>query len=35
VTPRVLGVAPIEIDCGHSPFISAPDILAQVIAGDH
>lgn len=31
VTPRVLGVSPIEIDCGHSPFLSAPALLADAI----
>jgi pimeloyl-ACP methyl ester carboxylesterase len=33
VTPVVLGVNPIELDCGHSPFLSAPSLLAEVIAG--
>jgi pimeloyl-ACP methyl ester carboxylesterase len=33
VTRRVLGVAPIEIECGHSPFICAPNLLADAIAG--
>jgi pimeloyl-ACP methyl ester carboxylesterase len=32
VTPRVLGVSPIEIDCGHSPFFSAPALLADAIS---
>jgi pimeloyl-ACP methyl ester carboxylesterase len=31
VTPRVLGATPIEIDCGHSPFLSAPVLLADAI----
>jgi Alpha/beta hydrolase family len=31
VTPAVLGVPPIEIDCGHSPFLSVPDLLAHTI----
>jgi hypothetical protein len=34
VTPSVLGVAPIEIDCGHSPFYSAPSRLADAIIAD-
>ncbi len=32
VTPQVLGVDPIEIDCGHSPFLSAPVLLADAIS---
>lgn len=35
VTPRVLGTSPIEIDCGHSPFFSAPALLADAIEGRH
>jgi hypothetical protein len=36
VTPRVLGVRPVEIDCGHSPFFSALDLLADaIIDGNH
>jgi pimeloyl-ACP methyl ester carboxylesterase len=31
VTPTVLGVTPIELDCGHSPFLSVPDLLAQTL----
>jgi pimeloyl-ACP methyl ester carboxylesterase len=34
VTPGVLGVTPTEIDCGHSPFFSAPALLADAIGGD-
>jgi pimeloyl-ACP methyl ester carboxylesterase len=34
VTPSVLGVSPIEIDAGHSPFFSAPVLLADAITGD-
>jgi pimeloyl-ACP methyl ester carboxylesterase len=34
VTPRVLGVSPIEIDCGHSPFFSDPVLLADAISAD-
>jgi pimeloyl-ACP methyl ester carboxylesterase len=33
VTPGVLGSSPIEIDSGHSPFLSAPDLLADAISG--
>jgi pimeloyl-ACP methyl ester carboxylesterase len=33
VTPRVLDVSPVEIDCGHSPFFSAPVLLADAITG--
>jgi pimeloyl-ACP methyl ester carboxylesterase len=32
LTPRVLGVPPIEIDSGHSPFFSAATLLAEAIA---
>lgn len=32
VTPGVLGISPIEIDCGHSPFFSAPALLADAIS---
>ena len=31
VTPSVLGVVPIELDCGHAPFLSAPDELARTL----
>jgi pimeloyl-ACP methyl ester carboxylesterase len=31
VTPGVLGISPVEIDCGHSPFLSAPVLLADAI----
>jgi pimeloyl-ACP methyl ester carboxylesterase len=31
VTPRVLGITPTEIDCGHSPFLSCPVLLAEAI----
>lgn len=31
VTPAVLGVIPIELDCGHSPFLSAPGRLAEAL----
>lgn len=34
VTPGVLGVRPAEIDCGHSPFLSTPDLLADAISVD-
>jgi pimeloyl-ACP methyl ester carboxylesterase len=33
VTPSILGVPPVELDCGHSPFFSAPELLADAIAG--
>ena len=36
VTPSVLGVRPTEMACGHSPFFSAPALLADAISGnDH
>jgi hypothetical protein len=31
VTPTILGVNPIELDCGHSPFLSATSILAETL----
>ncbi len=31
VCPVVLGCTPIELDCGHSPFLSKPDDLADVL----
>jgi len=34
VTPSVLGVRPAELDCGHSPFFSAPALLADAISAD-
>jgi pimeloyl-ACP methyl ester carboxylesterase len=33
VTPIVLGVTPAEMECGHSPFLSAPALLADAIGG--
>jgi len=32
LTPHVLGTSPVELDCGHSPFLSAPVPLADAIA---
>lgn len=32
VSASVLGVAPIELDCGHSSFLSAPAALADALA---
>jgi pimeloyl-ACP methyl ester carboxylesterase len=34
VVPTVLGVQPIELDCGHAPFLSAPGRLAEALAVD-
>lgn len=34
LTPRILGVRPIEIECGHSPFFSAVTLLARAIIGE-
>jgi pimeloyl-ACP methyl ester carboxylesterase len=31
LTPAVLGTVPIELDCGHSPFLSAPGLLADTL----
>jgi pimeloyl-ACP methyl ester carboxylesterase len=31
VSPMVLGAPPVELDCGHSPFLSVPDKLADVL----
>lgn len=31
VIPTVLGVTPIELDCGHSPFLSVPELLADAL----
>jgi pimeloyl-ACP methyl ester carboxylesterase len=31
VSPVVIGVSPVELDCGHSPFLSAPACLADVL----
>jgi pimeloyl-ACP methyl ester carboxylesterase len=31
VSPVVLGVSPVELECGHSPFLSAPAQLADVL----
>jgi hypothetical protein len=31
VVPEVLGVQPIEIAAGHSPFLSAPAVLVDVL----
>jgi pimeloyl-ACP methyl ester carboxylesterase len=33
VTPAILGVTPIELDCGHSPFLSATAPLADALLG--
>jgi Alpha/beta hydrolase family len=33
VTPMVLGVTPIELPTGHSPFLSAPELLAETFGG--
>jgi len=30
--PALLGVDPIELDTGHSPFLSAPDVLAAALS---
>ncbi len=35
VAPAVLGVTAIELDCGHSPFLSIPAVLANVLIGAH
>jgi pimeloyl-ACP methyl ester carboxylesterase len=32
VTSSVLGVTPIELPCGHSPFLSMPEVLADTLA---
>jgi pimeloyl-ACP methyl ester carboxylesterase len=34
LTPRVLGASPVELDCGHSPFLSAPVLLADALTAD-
>jgi pimeloyl-ACP methyl ester carboxylesterase len=31
ITPTVLGVTPIELPTGHSPFLSAPELLADAL----
>jgi len=31
VTPTVLGIVPIELACGHSPFLSVPNLLAATL----
>ncbi len=33
MTPAVLGVTPIELDCGHSPFLAATEPLADALLG--
>jgi pimeloyl-ACP methyl ester carboxylesterase len=35
VVPTVLGVTPIELDCGHSPFLATPDRLAAALVDTH
>lgn len=33
-SPVLLGVDPVELDCGHSPFLSMPERLAEVLEAE-